>query len=333
MAPPPPPAAEGDATFHAVQRRLAALLPADSWTESAPALELATLGAQDPPRLISARIIEGRALRAHPVPEPRIARFTAFLDGTQVSRPIAHADGVPIVHGMTAAVVRRRTDRLLRTWDAPLLERQLYAPLSLLSAEWRAALARSDLPVVDTLESRTLDSPLPHPFALQEAAVHAVQEDREALERALAERWCRSNQGELLVDGSISGSDTVASAAGVVGVIKSHRTLYAEGDALRAVLRLAAGERSSVFRITSPKRTPVASWYLRLRSAGGRDPLWGLVRVEVADVRSSRDASECAAEVSRWVVAEALPLAVPDSRWDKMVYGIRDCEEFLRAIQ
>jgi hypothetical protein len=50
-------------------------------------------------------------------------------------------------------------------------------------------------------------------------------------------------------------------------------------------------------------------------------------------VRSSRDASERAAEFSRWVLAEALPLAVPDSRWDKMVYGIRDCEEFLRAIQ
>jgi len=37
-------------------------------------------------------------------------------------------------------------------------------------------------------------------------------------------------------------------------------------------------------------------------------------------------------EVSRWVLAEASPLALPDSRWDKMVYGIRDCEEFLRAV-
>ena len=25
-------------------------------------------------------------------------------------------------------------------------------------------------------------------------------------------------------------------------------------------------------------------------------------------------------------------LALPDGRWDKMVYGIRDCEEFLRAV-
>jgi hypothetical protein len=27
-----------------------------------------------------------------------------------------------------------------------------------------------------------------------------------------------------------------------------------------------------------------------------------------------------------------VPLALPDSRWDKMVYGVRDCEEFLRAV-
>src|SRR5205807_10418860 len=98
---------------------------------------------------------------------------------------------------------------------------------------------------------------------------------------------------------------------------------------------LKAGERSSVVRVTSRRRTPVASWYLRLRDAAGRDPLWGLVRVEVAEPKdtSSKSVGTRADEVSRWVLAEALPLSLPDARWDKMVYGIRDCEEFLRAIQ
>jgi hypothetical protein len=26
------------------------------------------------------------------------------------------------------------------------------------------------------------------------------------------------------------------------------------------------------------------------------------------------------------------PLSLPDGRWDKMAYGVRDAEEFLRAI-
>jgi hypothetical protein len=27
-----------------------------------------------------------------------------------------------------------------------------------------------------------------------------------------------------------------------------------------------------------------------------------------------------------------VPLALPDSRWDRMAYPVRECEEFLRAI-
>lgn len=322
----------GAATFHALQRRLATLLPSEAWLEPATPLELASLGTQEAPRLIPASLLEDRTLRVHPVREPPVARFSAFLDGTQASRPVAHVDGVPIVHGAIAAVVRERVDRRLRTWRSPRVERRVYAPLALLPEAWRTALRDAAIPLVDTLEGRGVESS--HPFALQDAAVHAVQEDREAIERELAELWCAAAPGELLLDGSISGSERVATSACAIGVVKSHRTLYAEGDALRCVLRLAPGERSSVFRITSTRRTAVASWYLRLRDAAGHDPLWGLVRVEVAE-RGLTAASigRRADEVSSWVLAETLPLAVPDARWDKMVYGIRDCEEFLRAIQ
>jgi len=48
---------------------------------------------------------------------------------------------------------------------------------------------------------------------------------------------------------------------------------------------------------------------------------------------SDDDVRRRADEVSGWVLAEVSPLALPDGRWDKMVYGIRDCEEFLRAIR
>ena len=324
-----------DASFHGIQRQLAALLPSETWLESPPALELSTLGVQDAPRLIAAASIEDKTLRAHAVAGEIDPRFTAFLDGTQTSRVIAHVDHVPIVYGTVAAVVRHRINKRMRTWDAPRVRHRLYAPLSLLSKPWRRALESAAVPVVDTLARRELESP--HPFALQDAAIHSVQDDRELAERELAELWCARAEATdaLFIDGSITAGERVATAESVVGVVKSHRTLYAEGAALRCVLRLRRGERTSALRITSPRRTPVASWYLRLRDATGRDPLWGLVRVEVAQTptESPRSLAERANEVSRWVLAEALPLAVPDARWDKMMYGIRDCEEFLRAVQ
>jgi hypothetical protein len=78
----------------------------------------------------------------------------------------------------------------------------------------------------------------------------------------------------------------------------------------------------------------VASWYLRLREPSGRDPLWGLVRIEVAPPAAAEAATigRRADQVSRWVLAEASPLSLPDGRWDTMAYGIRDCEQFLRSI-
>jgi hypothetical protein len=331
MIAPAPPSA-----FRSVQRQLATLLPSERWTDAPPALELSSIAALEAPRLMAASIIEGKTLQPHAIigaPEPH---FRAFLDGTQTSRAIAHVDAIPIVFGSVAAVIRDRVDRRMRTWESPRLRHAIYAPLPLLPDEWKKALGATNVRVVDTLERRKAESL--HPFVLQDAAVHAVQEDREAVERELAERWCEpraTGGGTLFVDGAITGSEVVAQSPLAVGVIKSHRTLYAGGEDLRCVLRLAAGARTSVFRITSPRRTPVASWYLRLREPNGHDPLWGLVRVEIAEERgaTSGKVAKRANEVSRWVLAETLPLSVPDGRWDKMVYGIRDCEEFLRAIQ
>ena len=136
-------------------------------------------------------------------------------------------------------------------------------------------------------------------------------------------------EAPLFVDGGISRSARVSASSCAIGVIKSHRTLYVEGDALRIVMGLRRGERSSIFRVSPRSRHSVLSWYLRLREAEGHDPMWGLVRVEAADCERP---AERADEVSRWIIAETSPLALPDGRWDKMSYGIRDCEEFLRAI-
>jgi hypothetical protein len=318
----------------AVQRQLAALLP-----EARPvgagerALEIAAQ-TYDAPRLISATVLEGGTLRARRVFDPPVIGFRAFLDGTQRSEPAMYLAGTPIVLGHVAAVVRERRNKRMHTWSTPLVEARVYCPRSLVSASsWEVLVSVLGADLVDT--SDRADELLAHPFALRDAAVHLVQAHRESLEHRLAERWCSLEREPLFIDGGISGSEAVAVSGCTVGVVKSHRTLYAEGAALGVVLGLQHRERSSVFRITSPKRMSVASWYLRLRDPTGHDPMWGLVRVELAHpaAQALDRIGERADEVSRWILAEVAPLALPDARWDKMVYGVRDCEEFLRAIQ
>lgn len=325
-------ASSRDASFHAIQRRLATLLPDATPLPGGATLELGSQLPQDKPRLDPPELVEGRSVRAHGLRGAPVVRFQAFLDGTQASRVVQYVAGVPIVHASVAAVVRVRQDRRMRTWREPLVSRALYAPLGMLSDRARSALFDSGAEVFDTSANRDIESI--HPFALQEAALAAIQRHRSALERELAEEWVRAGDGELFLDGGISESAVVARSSLVVGVVKTHQQLYVHGDDLATLFSLRAGERSSVTRVSPRTRTPVMSWYLRLRDASGRDPLWGLVRVECAEIAAdSKAVAARANDVSRWVVAEALPLALPDGRWDKMVYGIRDCEEFLRAIQ
>jgi hypothetical protein len=317
-----------------VQRQLATLLPeARAAGTGAGTLELASQGT-DAPRLISATVLEGGPLRARRVFEPAVTAFRAFLDGTQRSELASFIGSAPVIVGRAAAVVRERRNRRMHTWGVPQREARVYAPRVLMTASaWEALTACYGPLLVDT--TATVAELGSHPYALRDAAVHRVQGHREELERRLAERWCSLERDPLFIDGGISGSEAVAVSTCTVGVVKSHRTLYAEGDALARVLALGHRERSSVFRITSPKRTTVASWYLRLRDPAGHDPMWGLVRVEVAyPAPEVMDRiGDRADEVSRWILAEASPLSLPDARWDKMVYGIRDCEEFLRAVQ
>jgi hypothetical protein len=321
-----------DQSLVSLQRQLRAVLPEGALvTDGGPPLEQTAPDGR-PPRLVHADVLEGGPLRARRVFGDPIVRFAAFLDGTQTSQVVAYADGAPLVLGTIAAVVRQRRNRRLATWQRPVVERRLYVCLRALTPDQRRALDALDIEVVDT--TPTSGDPAVHPFALRDEAVHRVQENRERAEQRLAEAWCTHEHEPLFIDGGISGSEKVAISECTVGVVKSHRTLYAEGDALQVIYRLRAGERSSVIRITSPKRVPVASWYLRLRDATGHDPMWALVRVEIAlPVRTeSATLGQRADEVSRWILAEVSPLSLPDGRWDKMVYGIRDCEEFLRAV-
>ena len=324
-----------DSSIRGAMRVLAALLPhanlsigGEGGFDSAPV-------PSEPTRTISTVIIEGGAMRARRVFEPPEPGFDAFLDGTQASRVLYASDtGVPVVHGTIAAVVRERRNKRLFTWRH-VVEHRLYAPRTRLPSELWAALLESGIELRDTGDSDDeAQAAGDHPIALRDAAIHRLQKDREWAEVRLAADWCEREVRPILIDGGISGSERVAVSTCAVGVVKTHRTLYAEGDALARILGLRRAERSSVFRITSPKRTPVASWYLRLRDRSGADPMWGLVRVEVAHPDRADEAGigVRADLVSRWILAEAAPIALPDSRWDKMVYGIRDCEEFLRAV-
>lgn len=292
---------------------------------------------EDTPRTSAAQLIEhtGPHFRPINVPPPSLA-VTHFLDGIQRSRAVAYAGSVPLVEGLVGAVIRERRERRLQSSAyGAQVRRAIYAPMDLLPRAMSDALIGLRLTqgfdVRDTRgEAKPGDE---HPLRFLQLANDLVKTDREQLEREMARSFSDNEEerGVLLLDGAMPFTDSSAMHR-MVGVIKSHNTLYVSGAALEVVLSLAEGQRSPVLAPEGRHRGLVASWYLRLRDASTEDPFFGLVRIEVARDALGDDITSGANERSAWVLAERSPLALPDGRWDTMAYGIRDCERFLRAI-
>jgi hypothetical protein len=228
-----------------------------------------------------------------------------------------------------AAAIRVREPERTKTWGASI-DRALFAPLQMLGSDIPQAFI-DGVTLVDTDAnlSGADAAHAPHPGLLLRRAYHLIQGARERMEHALIYAWIQQMPGTpLLADGSISRLSGSHELSDVAGLVKSHRTMYLRPEEVQCVLALQAGERSSAFRVES-RGVSVASWYLKLRRDAGSDPLWGLVRVEIPIGTFSRERAD---RVSRGVLAETAPVSLPDARWDRLLYGIRDCEMFLAAV-
>lgn len=335
--------------FRAVLRALRPLVGQGAVDAAGTGLSLERLQrAGDPPSVSSCVPLEIGPARN--VPVSRTAGISAFLDGIQRSRIVGHLNGSPIVHGTVAAVVRRRVERKLETWGSPRIRSVLLGARPHLGETAWTQLLATGVEIVDLCAGESTEpdgaTPLPpHPMAVRARSLDLISLERESVERHLAAEWCDTERSWLWIDGGIAGNLAVSESACAFGVVKSHTTLYGDADAIRRVLALRAGERSSAFLVGHRPRRAVASWYLRLRDGAGGDPLHGLVRVEVvppaALVLPSDDATHDAARVrftahadqlSGWILAEGAPLALPDPRWDTLTYGVHACETYLRAI-
>jgi hypothetical protein len=286
----------------------------------ATAIPPASAGRAEEATIQPAALAEGTALQAFAVGAPEPWPGTAaFLDGTQRSEVVAYAGSSPLLVATVRAAVLEREDRRLRA--VVLRER-------LLCVGRRAGLdaAGEALAGLDRVELD--DSQAAHPVRDLVQAGQAIDEARGALEREAGLAYREQRDGWLVVDGSLAEFPAAGTDRRMVAVSKSHSTLPFDGEELERYLRLPAGHRSSIFTPASRRFVPVRAWALRLWPWEGRDLLHGLVRVEVAPGVGTPERAD---ELSRWLLAERAPVSAPDKRWDRLLYGVRRVEEFLRA--
>lgn len=283
-------------------------------------------GFGDPEAKFSAAELVESPMQAIAVGECSVAenQLGYFMDGIQRSWLLYYQDHAPVYYGYSSAVIRQRHKAIMTTYKARS-EEALYVPFCFFDAAELAQLRSQHLAIVDTmLQSEDGDRPK-QPAALREFARSAITSEREKLEADLAREWIDCDRDSWLVmDGSISISATTAECPRAIGLIKSHNTQYFDFPDQEIIFNLKTGERSSIFKPNS--KNAVCSWYLRLRYNPNEDIHFGLLRVDAA--LSSIPKAD---EISRWLMTERRPLSLPDARWDKMIYPIRDCEQFLRS--
>lgn len=200
-------------------------------------------------------------------------------------RPVVFVDGV------------QRVDAWVYTADGDGVERPG------ICASYAAGIVRcDDRAVVEAVEVRRgLFSPAPgEPIRTRSVVYepratagssgddlrHAVQQRMGELEAELARRV--RDAALVVVDGPLGGRQDVP---GAIGYVKTHHVRYLADEALGVVARIAPGERTPLFLLTTSWSR--YSWYLRLPGAGGHD--WaGVARCEAAADLAPADAARLA---------------------------------------
>jgi hypothetical protein len=263
-----------------------------------------------------ARLLEDRELRFHAVgAAAAFSETVAFLDGTQRTELLGYAGTMPLAVAEVRAAVRERSGDTLRT---AIRLRTAYL------AGRREAIARFG--PVDGLEPLELPEGPAHPLRDLAELRRAVDRVRGNLELEAAGQYRAGSDGWLVVDGTLSGSASLAADPRAIGLVKHHAVLPFDGDDLARYLHLPAGHRTSVFEPT-PGFRPVVAWGLRLWPWEDRDIFHGLVRVEAAPANGTSAAADA---ISRALLAERVPVS-GGAHWDRLLYGTHTVQQLLRA--
>ena len=241
-----------------------------------------------------------------------------FMDGVQKSYLVGACDlgetRVAVHYAMVASLIIRFGKDGFRMFGSPRIKE--YALLS------RHHLG-FDLPegFTDTGSSSAY-------FADQRKdAVMAVRRFRHLQESEHLLDWASETGGEesILVDGSLSHLPN--GVMGAVGLCKDNHPIFLPPEIQRRTHSLGYGERSALFTYKNPLGDEITSWFLRIRHPVGNSSSFGIVRPEV--YTGFPVPPKEVDEVSRAVFHLRNPVAYPRPKWERLIYPIRVCTEFL----
>ena len=275
-----------------------------------------------------------------------VSEFQFFEDGRQRTIQIGYIRAtygttlvlIPVHYFVVASVILHRVERKMALWRAPVVEQGIFVPRSLIpNQSVLDDFVAGGLTVVDT-ESQG-GTPGDY-YDMRRRALRLAKDRRLDAEQTLIRAWRNSPDAEdtfLVVDGTLMNMRDERNVERCVGVSKSFGNRYFDVSDHNRIMQLRQFERSWTFRFHEAEEDQRmggrerVSWYLRLRDGVGVDPEFGLVRVEIGKAYIE-DAPERADRFSRSLLSERLLTSYPAPRWDKHLYPICACENYLRSV-
>lgn len=151
---------------------------------------------------------------------------------------------------------------------------------------------------------------------------------RGKMERECVDSWTKHHDypAYILVDGGVFQLGD----RNVVGLIKNINSTYIPAEEFRWLTKnLKPGHRSQCFAIKSAKNI-VVSCFLRMHDG---DDLTGIVRLEMPMLKGLPISKviENLNTLAAHIGEESDPTIFPAKRWDRQIYPVQACEEFLRT--
>lgn len=274
------------------------------------------------------------------------SEFAFYEDGKQRTVQIgyipvclgSHTALVPVHFFVVAAVILERTGRQLKVWGQPEIDSGIFIERSLMPDQ--AVLSAHESNGLNVVGTSAHGGDY---YELRRRALQEAKKRRLTAEDRLIARWRESTEADkhfLVVDGTLMNFRNERNVERCVGVSKSFGSRYFDVSTHNRILAMNEFMRSWTFRFHSPEdeeddpsrggRDRI-SWYLRLRTRLNSDPEFGLIRVEISQ-QHAESAVEYAEMFSKFLLSERLPTSYPAPRWDKHLYPISACEEYLSSI-
>lgn len=268
--------------------------------------------------------------------------FSYFLDGIERKKILCYLRSIPLIYGYVGAAILKRTDKKLHSTELEKGEGTFYLPVKkgmncpdhyFDEDELKTIKGKYKNTGIIPKQGDRKDYPkYPEEFIKQ--AHSEIQEKRREMEFELTNKWLESNFDNdwLFVDGTLNTkSQNVLESSKVAGIVKSHGVFYFSFEEMHELYSMQKGERSRVFKPYDKQgeKKDIYTWYLRLhydKRNGVND--FGIIKVEIP---AKKELLSRVDEISSWILLETKPVGFPASRWDRMIYPIKYCEDYLKA--